>query len=165
MPRGTWRSVATAVLRSVSAPSADMRPRPMRPGSAPRWGSRTGCSASSWRRCPVASAVGSSWLASCSPAPVTATPPCCSTSPPTTSTPTRSSGCVSSCAPTAAGSWWSATMSICWTAASTRFSTSTPPAPRWMSTTSTGRPTWLSGSLTSAVGGGSGPTPRRRSMP
>ena len=54
---------------------------------------------SSSRRCPVVSAVASSWPGSSSPAPRR----CSSTSRPTTSTPTRSSGCASSCRRTRAG--------------------------------------------------------------
>ena len=52
-------------------------------------------------RCPAASAAGSSWPGSCSPA----RRRCCSTSRPTTSTPTRSPGCATSCARTTAASW------------------------------------------------------------
>ena len=96
---------ATAASRTGSPRSAATRPRARRPGSAPTSACPTACWPSRWARCPVASAAGSSWPASCSPTPRASRPPCCSTSRPTTSTPTRSSGCATSCASTRAA--WS----------------------------------------------------------
>ncbi len=84
---------ATAGSRPSSPPSAATPPRARRPDRGQPRPARPGAGPAAAAPCPAVSGAGSSWPASCSPAPR----PCCSTSPPTTSTPTRSSGCATSC--------------------------------------------------------------------
>ena len=72
--------------RRRCTPAAGTPPSRRPPRSPTASASTTGSSASRCGPCPVASAAGSSWPGSCSPAPRR----CCSTSRPTTSTPTRS---------------------------------------------------------------------------
>ena len=76
--------------RRGRGPPPARRPRPARPTGPTR---PSACSR-------AASGAGSSWPASCSPAPSCS----CSTSPPTTSTTTPATGSSPSCAPTAAPS-------------------------------------------------------------